>query len=247
METAAPGSSSKQQWQPALVPTLIACLSTAMLTAFVIHTIDPVFKFPNLPELGLSPSVELVEQHHQAQIDFRQRNYATYFGIGGLVIGAGLGLVTARKRRLLSTVLAAVATGAAGALAAYLTGLQVAKYENLHSDPTLSETVVLHVSVWVPLCAVACFCVALLHDGIQSAIFHGVIGATAGLLIALVINIAIPFLFTFSNLILLVPTATPQRFIQFALAGSLLALVLTVGASRLQIDQSKPVIARTES
>ncbi len=202
----------------------------------IVHAIDPVFPYADLPELGLAPSPELIAQHNAAQVAFRSCNY----GLGLAIIGACLGLtyggIVSPARRLLQGVLGAIGGTVGGAVSGYFLGILVAKLIIASENESLLQSTGLHFATWAIIATIIVALVALVHRRVGGLISALTAGIATGMMAAMCYVVASSFLFADANLVKLIPEALYGRIVWVVIcAGSFGIAARSVQQGKLKL------------
>jgi hypothetical protein len=211
--TEQPTKQAHTSWAPGALLCIAACLLGGALGCLLDSVISPVFPFPALPEVGLSPKPELVKQHSDAQYAFRCNNGAVSFAVIGLCLGAAFGFGSTRIRRSLSAIAGGLIGGLAGAASGYAAGVFVAKSFVDSTQHSLLESTGIHALVWVSIATGIAFSVGLIQSDRTSALKAAFVGGIAGLMASLFHNIVSSVAFPSSNPAILIPESLVERFV----------------------------------
>ncbi len=210
-------------------PSVAFCLAAGILTLVGLLATFPVFPLPDLPELGLSPSAEVLKLHSDAQLAFRSRNYAVVFGMLGLLMGVACGMATSQGKRLPSALAGGLAGSLAGAIAGYFAGTAVAGILSSGENQSLVQSGIWHFVVWAALAACIAFVIGFIHGGFKLAVTGGLIGLLSGIFVSLAWNLVGSIAFSKSNLIYLMPEKTVERIVWICASAAVLGAALSIG------------------
>jgi hypothetical protein len=200
-------------WSPKLIAFSIASIVGLALGAIIVGAINPFFPFENLPELGISPSPELVKKHIAATYAFHSMNLGLNLGLMGLCFGIAFGSITAQRNRPLATVAGGLGGLVAGVLAGYLVGLYVAKAFIASADQSLVESTLIHFSSWLGILACVVLIVGYSQAGMTKAAAYLVAGIVAAMLLAVAYNLVTSILFPKANLLSVIPSTVNERIV----------------------------------
>ena len=227
-------------WNPGLFSSLLGCCLGGLVGMGVVNAVDPYFKFPPLPELGISPSSELVQKHHAAQIEFHSSNLSLNLAIVGLCLGLAIGCLTTRRHRFISSLLAGIVGAMAGALSGYLMGALVAKAIIASANQSLLQSTLYHFACWGAMVTGIVTLLGAIQGGVKRLPDLLVIGLLLGLCVALVYNIVSSALFSGSNLLLVIPASMTERGLWILITS------ITFGLGLHLLLRSKPSL-KTEA
>ncbi len=217
-------------WSPALPLSVLACVVGSLIGMVIVHGIEPLFAYADLPELGIAPKPELVQQHLAATYDFWSKNFAVDFAIIGLCLGAALGCVADRARRANSMVLGAILGAIGGAVASYIVGRFIAEAIIQSADQSLVQSTIFHFAVWSAMLAPALGVIGYLHRGIAAAPSFALGGVGLGVLVAVVHNLVFSVAFSKANLLMIMPASLTERIVWAVVCGSVVGLGLSLGS-----------------
>lgn len=216
-------------WYPNALGSCVACTLGTVISGFLIHFLDPFFPFAQLPELGISPSSELVQKHVSAQRAFWSSNYAFDFALIGLCVGVSLGLITTKQRRIAAGSAGALGGLLGGLLAGYFLGFAVAKNILESVDQSLVRSTAYHSAAWAAMLVGLVFAIALVQNGIGRALNALPVGLLVGLVVASVYNIVSSVCFSAGNLSQLIPSSIVEQVFWVAVCSITSGLGLYFG------------------
>lgn len=226
-------STTSQIWSPKLIQSLIACVIGGFVGCALVHSIDPFFKFANIPELGISPPPELVKKFNAAKLAFWCNNLALNFGLLGFCLGAGVGFST-EVRRIPSVIAGAVGGMLAGAVAGYLSGMVVARTLIASGDQSLIQSTLLHFAQWSSMFATILLLVGFVQSGPIRALNCALVGLAIALVVAVFYNILSSLIFPQTNLLTLIPESRFERFIWILSCSIVFGMGLHHGLNRMR-------------
>lgn len=198
----------------------------------VLNATHPFFPFEELPELGMTPSAELVKQYHQAEYTFRSSNGAVDCGILGGCLGLLMGIF-AVQRRALGAIVTGVVGLAFGAIAGFVIGRLVGNALINSVPQTLAQSAFYHGTVWGSIGVGVGACVALLNR--SSAFLNtSIFGLVGGVLGAIVFNIVAPIVAPAANLSILTPETAAERGVWIGSAAVCIGLFVGLALRDLQ-------------
>ena len=168
-------------WAPALQSSLLSCVAGSLVGCAIVHAVDPFFKFAQLPELGLSPSPELLKKYHDATLAFWTSNYALDFGLLGLCIGSTIGLFSTRTRRAASSLAGSLGGSVGGIISGYILGIFTAYSIIRSEDQSLVHSATMHFAIWASMIACILFMIGYVQDGLVHSLNYVVIGIVIGI------------------------------------------------------------------
>lgn len=227
--------SPARAWSPGLGASIAACVVGGLVGAGVIHAIAPVFPYADLPELGIAPPPELVAKHRDATLAFWSQNFAIDFAILGLCLGAAVGCVADRNRRVAAIVLGAVCGSIGGAIASFVLGRFIALAIIQSADQSLVQSTIFHFIAWSAMLAPALAAIGFLHRGIIAAPSFALGGIGLGVLAAVTYNLAFSVAFSQANLLMLVPVSLTERIVWGAVCAAAVGLGLSLGSRTRQV------------
>lgn len=197
-----------KSWQPGLGASVAACLLSGAVAFGVLLKLHPLYTLPELPELGMYPSPELIKQYHEAYSDFGAKNGSVDCAILGGCLGLFFGLLTATSKRLVGAIAGSVSGVLAGAAIGYLIGKQLANDFNLGASQSITQTTMYHFAVWGGICLVVFSGISLIYKRkeLGNAIAAALIG---GLFASAVYNVISGIVFP--TLRITVPSITPPE------------------------------------
>ncbi len=221
----------------ALWMALVGGLLGGLIGFVVVNAAHPVLPFEDLPELGMSPSAELVKRYHVAEYAFRSGNGAVDCGILGGCLGLVIGLFTVR-RRALGAIVTGVAGLALGALAGFVIGRFVATALITSVPQTLAQSAFYHGAIWGLIGAGIGASVGLLN---RSSAFLNltIFGLIGGVLGAIVFNIVAPIVAPASNLSIITPASAAERIVWIGSAAVCIGLFVGLGLRDAQKQRSE--------
>lgn len=223
------GDTGDNTWVLTPTPALIGSLIAATIGLSILAFTFPFFAMASLPDLGLSPSAELLQRYMAAQLDYRLQNYTVAFAIWGAVLGVCIGLATLSNKRTLAAILSGVAGSVGGAVAAYFTSGAVGRAIETSANQSLLQSGSLHFAVWGAIGAGIGLAIGLVHKGSVASISGGLVGMLAGLFVAAIWNVLGSIAFSNSNLILLLPEPMVERIVWGCAGSVVLALGISMG------------------
>ncbi len=216
-------------WSPTFAASLVACITGCLIGGALIQAIDPLFKFAELPELGIAPKPELVKKHQDATVAFWTNNYAVDFGLLGLCLGSAIGLLSTRRQRILSGLAGGFSGLLSGAVAGFAIGIFVAKSVLLSTDQSMVQSTLYHFSLWASLAACVLLMVGFVQRGWRGAFEGAAMGMVLGLAVSVVYNLLSSVIFANSNLMMLLPSSTVERGFWLLICSSVLGFGLHFG------------------
>lgn len=219
-------SHSASKWAPSLGASLLACILGVGVATLLIHGIDPYFKFADLPELGISPSAELVLKHNAAQHAFYSQNLSLDLAVLGLCLGLAVGIITSTQRRIVAGLAGGVAGLVGGALAGYFVGIQVAQAVIISADQSLVQSTLLHFAAWAGILALLMLAVGSVHSGFRSSLDQLLIGLLLAFIVACAFNVLSSAVLTGSNLLMVIPQSLTERLVWLGITSTVLGLSL---------------------
>jgi len=207
--------------------TLLGGLLAGLLGFFIVNAAHPIFPFEDLPELGMSPAPELVSRYHAAEYAFRSNNAAVDCGVLGGCLGLLLGLV-AVKRRVTGALLTGLVGLVAGSIVGYAIGPFVAHGLITSSPQTLTQSALIHCTIWGVIGAGVGGAVGILHrpSRFTSLLVSGLAGGVVG---AILFNVAAPLVSPTSNLSIVTPTTMVERILWIVPATLAISLFVGLG------------------
>lgn len=234
-------------WSPSAAATAIACFLGGLAGLGIVTAIEPVFPFPNLPEVPLQPSAKdlpLIAQHQVARGNYYSHNYAISFAILGGCMAAAVAIMTTKTRKLASLLAGSVLAASAGAAVSYFVGRPLGVGIEQSKGFTIVEAGQLHLSVWLAMVVGLAFGIGWMQAGWTQALKAALSGLVAGGLAITVYLIAASVLFLSDNLGLLIPLSSAHK--AFWLASCTLVLGLAPVVLRLAAHRSPAVPAVTQ-
>ena len=214
--------------------SLIACVIGGFVGCAIVHSIDPFFKFANIPELGISPPPELVKQYNAAKLAFWCNNLALNFGLLGFCLGSGVGFISTQVRRIQSAIVGSVGGMLAGATAGYLSGMVVTRTLIASEDQSLIQSTVLHFALWASVFATILLLVGFVQSGPIRALNCALVGIVVGLVVAVFYNILSSLIFPQTNLLTLIPESRFERFIWILSCSIVFGMGMHHGLNRMR-------------
>ena len=219
-------------WEPSFGRSLLACGLGGAAAFSIVQATYPMFAMTDLPELGISPSPELVKRFTEAQYAFWTSNYSLATAILGLCMGAAVGLVSTKARRVVSGIAGGLAGIAGGAVAGFYCGRLVAGTQIVSADQSLLQSTLVHFSVWAAVFALSVAVVAVIQIRLAAVLEMLIVSLLAALAVAVLYNMSASIFFSNSNLLLLFPETLTERAFWFALASLVLGVGLHLGLKR---------------
>jgi hypothetical protein len=230
-------STIASRWSPTVSLSVLACvIGSAFVLSFSILC-TPVFRYPNLPELGISPKPELVEKHHAAQYEFQTHNNALNFALIGCCYAIPFGFLTSIRNRVVVALITGLATGIVGGIAGYLAGWFIAGETIASNDQSLVVSALLHAAVWVPIALGLSVTANYMNGNRKNTIGAVVVGVLSGLAVAFAYNVLFSALFSGVNLLSLIPVGTFERVVWCLGCSIVLGLGIAMG---LQLETKVP-------
>ncbi len=217
-------------WSPALSLSVLVCVVGSLLGMAIVHGIEPLFAYADLPELGIAPKPELVQQHLAATYAFWSKNFAVDFAIIGLCLGAALGCVADRPRRATSIVWGAISGAIGGAVASYIVGRFIAEAIIQSADQSLVQSAIFHFAVWSAMLAPALGVIGYLHRGIAASPSFALGGVGLCVLVAVVHNLVFSVVFSQANLLMILPASLTERIDWAVVCASVVGLGLSLAS-----------------
>ena len=218
-------SQQKNGWMPGIVGSLSACILGGLLSFIVLEMLAPIFPFADLPELGPTPSAKLIQEYHKAEFAFRSNNGAADCATIGLCIGALMGLVTVRTKRVLSMIAGGIGGLIGGAIAGYLIGDLVAHGLIFKAEQTVLRSTLFHLAVWASIAVGFAFAICLVHPNVKQSLAALIAGLVSGAMASISYNALGSILYPMSDLSFIVPNSLNERVLWFATG----AIALGVG------------------
>ncbi len=212
------------QWRPSLMSCVLGCIIGALISTGVVHSIDPVFSYADLPELGLSPSPELQAQHNAAQVAYYSQNYGLNLAIIGACVGIGFGVSAAIRQRMVSGLLGGIGGAIAGGAAAYLIGMFVAQSLNTSEDQSLIKSALFHGILWGSIGFAVVGPVTSVQSRRLPLVSTIMVGLISGVVVAIAYNVLFSLLFSDANLLKLIPATLTERVAWSTGCGALLGI-----------------------
>jgi amino acid transporter len=211
---------------------LFACIIGGFIGGAVVFKIHPLFAYTDLPEMGLDASAEIVQQHRDAEFEFRSRNYCADLGIIGLILGLSFGAFAGGAHRLRAVFAGGLAGTLLGAGQGFLGGLYVARTTLQNAQQTLHESLGLQAIVWGLVLAGIVWAVAASNVGALSAIQYSFVGLMAGFTVAVTQFVVSSFKFPASNPLFLVPERSSEQIYWLIAFPIVSGLILAFGLRR---------------
>jgi hypothetical protein len=224
-----PSHANNRGWNPSFVSAVGACLVASIAGFLVIDAITPVSPWPDLPEMGMSPSDAVIKLYHDAEYAHHSHNGAINVGILGATIGLLLGLVTVSRRRILSGIAGAIGGFVGGAASGYVIGQYVARGRIFQGEQLMWISTMYHFALWGSIGVGIALALSAVHPNIRqtsSAVISALVG---GLLAAIVFNLACTTFYPMSNLLLITPQTAVERMIWIGSGALLLGLGFGLG------------------
>lgn len=225
-------------WSPTLPTTLVACALGCVAGFGILHSLDPLFKMEELPELGIAPSAEAVQRFQAATKSFWGNNSAADFSIMGLCVGLAVGGVAVTRRRGLSAIAGGLAGALGGLAAGYGVGMFIAQSVLASADQSLFQSAGAHFLVWFAVFTCVTLAVGVCQSGLLSAGRYVLAGVVSGVGIAAVYNLASSLLFMNANLLLVFPATLSERLVWVVISGLVSGLSLFF-SFRTQMNSAK--------
>ncbi len=204
----ASGLKTTDSWQPGLLSSIVACLVGGAVTFAVLLKLHPLFTLPELPELGMYPSPELIKQYQEAYSEFGSKNGAVDCAVLGGCMGLAFGLLTANGKRVVGSIAGAVSGVLAGSAIGFFVGMQLASDFNGGTNQSITLATMYHFAIWGGICLVVFSAISLMYKrkNLSNAIAAALIG---GLFASAVYNVISGIMFP--TMRSFVPSITPTE------------------------------------